>query len=236
MNRIMPDKIEELFNKIAPSYDFLNDLFSFGLHRIWKGKLLKALQPLPGEKWIDLCCGTGDLTVSIARHIQPQGNILGIDFSSQQLAVARKRVIQGQDLPITFIQQDVLDNHLKINSFNGAVMAYGLRNLVDTKKGIEEIYRLLKPGGRAGILDFNSSKNGSISSLFQKIYLRLIVVPIASMLKLKKEYEYIESSLKKFPNGIVQKQIAIDVGFENVRYKLLARGQMGILLLEKPRD
>ncbi len=235
MNRLMPGKIEELFNKIAPRYDFLNDLLSFGLHRIWKRKLLKFLQPIPGEKWIDLCCGTGDLTVLIARYLKPKGNVLGIDFSSHQLALAKKRVIKEKEFQITFIKQDVLENCLPRNSFNGVVMAYGLRNLSNTKEGIKEVYRLLKPGGRAGILDFNSFENGSINPLFQKVYLRLIVVPIASLFKLKKEYEYIESSLQNFPNGTVQKQIAIDAGFENVRYQLLARGQMGILLMEKPR-
>ena len=86
-----PKAIEELFDSVSYRYDFLNDLFSLGLHRLWKRKLLKLLEPLTGETWIDLCCGTGDLTLSIARLVGPSGSVLGLDFSSSQIFIAKKR-------------------------------------------------------------------------------------------------------------------------------------------------
>ena len=83
--------IEEMFNSISSKYDFLNDMFSFGFHRLWKRKLLDILNPIFGEKWIDLCCGTGDMSILLARYMKSSENITGIDSASQALLVARER-------------------------------------------------------------------------------------------------------------------------------------------------
>ena len=110
-------------------------------------------------------------------------------------------------------------------------MAYGLRNLSSSEDGLREAFRILKPGGRAGILDFRSFQGLSIRGLFQKIYLTLYVVPIASFLGLGKEYSYIKKSLVNFPSGAEQIHLALSIGFRKAEYKTLAIGQMGILLL-----
>ena len=83
--------IEEMFNSISSKYDFLNDMFSFGLHRLWKRKLLDILNPTFGEKWIDICCGTGDMSILLARYMKSSKNITGIDSASQALFIARER-------------------------------------------------------------------------------------------------------------------------------------------------
>ena len=83
--------VEEMFNSISSKYDFLNDIFSFGLHRFWKRRLLYILNPIFGEKWIDLCCGTGDMSILLARYMKSSENIIGIDSASQALLVARER-------------------------------------------------------------------------------------------------------------------------------------------------
>ena len=83
--------IKEMFNSISSRYDFLNDIFSFGLHRLWKKKLLNILNPNFGERWIDLCCGTGDMSILLARYMESSKNIIGIDSASEALLVARAR-------------------------------------------------------------------------------------------------------------------------------------------------
>ncbi len=226
-----PQAIEELFDSVSSKYDFLNDLFSFGLHRFWKRKLLTWLKPLSGEQWVDLCCGTGDLTLSIGSLVGPYGSVMGLDFSYSQILLAQKRSLSKPSLPVFWLRGDAMSTGLPSASFDGVVMAYGLRNLENPEIGLKEIYRLLKPGAKAGILDFNRSEEGSRASYFQKFYLRRVVVPIASMMGLGEEYAYLEKSLEIFPSGFEQEKIALSLGFKEVDYKLLAGGQMGALLV-----
>ena len=222
--------VEEMFNSISSKYDFLNDVFSFGLHRFWKRKLLYILNPTYGEKWIDLCCGTGDMTILLARYMKSSENITGIDSASKALSVARRRS-ENNYPSIEWINGDVLKTNFLSDQFDGLLMAYGLRNLSSYEDGLREVFRILKPGGRAGILDFRSFQGLSIRGLFQKIYLTLYVVPIASFLGLGKEYSYIKKSLVNFPSGAEQIHLALSIGFRKAEYKTLAIGQMGILLL-----
>ena len=222
--------VEEMFNSISSKYDFLNDVFSFGLHRFWKRKLLYILNPTYGEKWIDLCCGTGDMTMLLARYMKSSENITGIDSASKALSVARRRSKKNYT-SIEWINGDALKTNFLSHQFDGLLMAYGLRNLSSYEDGLREAFRILKPGGRAGILDFRSFKGLSIRGLFQKIYLTLYVIPIASFLGLGKEYSYIKKSLVNFPSGAEQIHLALSIGFRKAEYKTLAIGQMGILLL-----
>ena len=223
--------IEEMFNSISSKYDFLNDIFSFGLHRLWKKQLLDILNPISGEKWIDICCGTGDMTILLAKYMKSSKNITGIDSASQALLVARERSKQKYS-SIKWINGDALKTNLTSNEFDGLLMAYGLRNLSSSYEGLREAFRILKPGGRAGILDFRSFKVDSIQGLFQKTYLTLYVVPLASIFGLGREYSYIKKSLVNFPSGPKQIHLAISAGFKKAEYQTIANGQMGILLLE----
>ena len=223
--------IEEMFNSISSKYDLLNDIFSLGLHRFWKRKLLDILNPTFGENWIDLCCGTGDMSILLARHMKSSDNITGIDSASKALLVARERSKKNYS-SINWINGDALATNLPLHQFDGLLMAYGLRNLSSYKTGLREAFRILKPGGRAGILDFRSFQRISIQGLFQKIYLSIYVVPIASAFGLGKEYSYIKKSLVNFPSGSKQIHLALSAGFKKAKYQTLAMGQMGILLLE----
>jgi len=225
-----PQAIENLFNEIAPNYDRLNDLLSLGLHRAWKRHLLFLVSPVPGEKGLDLCCGTGDLALSLAQRLRPSGTVFGVDSASEPLEIAKKRSQKEVGASISWVKGDALATGLPSNCFDGVVMAYGLRNLSNPLAGLKEIYRLLKPDGRAGILDFSQTADNSLSSLFQKFYLRKIVVPIATKAGLREHYIYLEESLKLFPEGDSQKSFALEIGFKNAEYRRLAFGQMGILL------
>ena len=131
------------------------------------------------------------------------------------------------------MQGDALNTGLFSEQFDGAVMAFGLRNLSDTLEGLSELHRILKPGARAGILDFNKLPDGTAAERFQKFYLRKIVVPFASQADLKNHYAYLEESLKTFPDGAAQKLLAVKAGFSSALHRPIALGQMGVLLLQK---
>ena len=228
-----PAAVEQLFDAVAPRYDQLNDWLSLGLHRQWKRQLVRSLQPLPGETWIDLCCGTGDLALELARCLRPGGRVIGMDSAAAPLQVARERQSRQPWLPTEWLQGDAMDTGLPQASADGVVMAYGLRNLADPGAGLAEIHRLLKPGGRAGVLDFNRLPAEAPAAAFQRFYLRRLVVPVAAAVGLRDQYAYLEDSLKLFPDGQAQEQLALNAGFAVARHQSLVAGQMGLLLLQR---
>lgn len=226
-------KVKTIFNKISIRYDLLNSLLSFGLHKFWKKKLIALLKPKDGEEWADLCCGTGDLAFLIYKKVRPHGSIIGIDSANEILDMAKKKSALVNNKFIKWELKDVLEMDEANNKFDGICMSYGLRNLNSFEEGIKKVFSLLKDGGRAGFLDFNHSRKNSISNLFQKIYLRLVVVPVSRLFNLSQEYAYIENSIKIFPKGKKLASFAREVGFKNIEYRTIFCGQMGILILWK---
>ena len=227
------NEVKTIFNKVSCSYDFLNNLLSLGLHRFWKNKLVNLLKPIDGEHWADLCCGTGDLSFLIFNKVMPNGSVTGIDSAKEILNIARKKSKLIGNKFIIWKMQDIFQIDESVNIYNGICMSYGLRNLVNVEEGFKKVFNLLSDQGRAGFLDFNHSKLNSVADLFQKIYLRIVVVPISKFFKLSKEYSYIEKSIKDFPDGNKLIHIANKVGFKKAKYTTIFFNQMGILILEK---
>ena len=227
------NEVKNIFNKVSGNYDYLNSLLSFGLHKSWKKKLVDLLKPIDGENWADLCCGTGDLSFLIFEKVRPNGSVTGIDSAKEILNIAMERSKLIGNKFIRWEIKDILEIDENLKNYDGICMSYGLRNLVNVEEGLKKVFNLLSDRGRAGFLDFNHSKLNSIADLFQKIYLRFVVVPISKIFKLSKEYSYIEKSIKNFPDGRKLIQIARRVGFKKVEYKTIFFNQMGILILEK---
>ncbi len=226
-----PRLVENLFDEAAPTYDYLNDLLSLGLHRTWKKQLLNWVDPKSGENWIDLCCGTGDMAIKLAKFVSPGGKVLGLDSAEVPLSLAKERVIKEDCDSISWMKADALATGLPSSEFDGCVMAYGLRNVANPYEALVEIRRILKPNARAGLLDFNHLDEGTFGHAFQTFYLRNVVVPIASRLGLREHYTYLEESIKNFPTGHEQVEIASEAGFSKVRYQSIAFGLMGVLLI-----
>ncbi|MFM7264825.1 MAG: bifunctional demethylmenaquinone methyltransferase/2-methoxy-6-polyprenyl-1,4-benzoquinol methylase UbiE [Cyanobium sp.] len=224
-----PASVRGLFEDIAPRYDALNDLLSLGLHRLWKRQAVLRLRPAPGQRLVDLCCGTGDLALVLAGRVHPGGLVLGLDAAAAPLDLARRRSALQPWLPLEWRQGDAMATGLPDGWAHGAAMAYGLRNLADPAGGLGELRRLLRPGGRAVVLDFNRPSPGSLPAVFQRLYLRQVVVPAARSFGLEEHYAYLESSLARFPTAPEQEQLAREAGFGSVRHLPLAAGLMGLL-------
>ena len=227
------NEVKTIFNQISCSYDFLNNLLSLGFHKYWKKELVDLLKPIDGENWADLCCGTGDLSFLIFEKVRPNGSVTGIDSAKEILHIAMERSKLIGNKYIFWEMKDILEIDENSKNYDGICMSYGLRNLVNVEDGLKKVFNLLSDRGRAGFLDFNHSKFNSFSDLFQKLYLRFVVVPISKIFKLNKEYSYIEKSIKNFPEGSKLMLIAMGVGFKKVEYKTIFFNQMGILILEK---
>jgi ubiquinone/menaquinone biosynthesis methyltransferase len=229
----MTEEIRTIFNKIAPVYDQLNDQLSLGQHRIWKQMTIKWTQIQPGNIGLDLCCGSGDLTFLLARKITNSGQTYGVDFSCNLLEAAKKRCENYYPQPqINWLEADVLNLPFDNNYFHVATMGYGLRNVQNIPLCLQEIYRVLKPGGKAAILDFHRPSNPYIRNI-QQWYLDNCVVPLATQMGLQEEYAYISPSLDRFPIGSEQKKIAQEIGFSEVTHYPIANGMMGVLVVSK---
>ncbi|OUL24887.1 bifunctional demethylmenaquinone methyltransferase/2-methoxy-6-polyprenyl-1,4-benzoquinol methylase UbiE [Nostoc sp. 106C] len=229
----MTHEIRAIFDRIAPVYDQLNDWLSLGQHRIWKAMAIKWSNPQPGDICLDLCCGSGDIAIGLARHVGATGQVYGVDFSSNLLAMAKERSQRHYLQPIiTWVEADVLDLPFEDNKFDAATMGYGLRNVKDIPRSLKELYRVLKPGAKAAILDFHRPENPQLRS-FQQWYLENIVVPAATQLGVKEEYAYISPSLDRFPIGKEQVELASQVGFAAATHYPIANGMMGVLVVSK---
>ncbi len=157
-------RVNDLFNTIAPRYDLINDLQSFGLHRLWKRRLVRLADPRSGQRALDLCCGTGDVALALAGRGL---DVVGLDFSEPMLAVARKRVplrprgasVGGANGGPQFITGDAQQIPFPDETFDLVTISYGLRNLADWECGLREMRRVAKPGGRLLVLDFGKPDN-----------------------------------------------------------------------------
>jgi demethylmenaquinone methyltransferase/2-methoxy-6-polyprenyl-1,4-benzoquinol methylase len=205
-------RVGDLFARIAPRYDLINDLQSFGLHRWWKRRVVKLANIQRGQRALDLCCGTGDVAFALARQ---GAEVVGLDFSEPMLEIARQRshrhapAAQGQSAAGNpqFIRGDAEQIPFPENSFDVVTISYGLRNLADWQRGLGEMWRVTKPGGRVLVLDFGKPANAVLRRIYFA-YLRF-VVPVFGKVFCgdAAAYAYILESLKVYPaqEGVAEK-------------------------------
>jgi demethylmenaquinone methyltransferase/2-methoxy-6-polyprenyl-1,4-benzoquinol methylase len=229
-------KVNDLFAAIARRYDLLNDLQSFGLHRRWKRRVIELAAIQPGNRALDLCCGTGDLALALARR---GAAVIGLDFSAAMLDVAESRNTipdskTGARNP-TFIQDDAQQIPFPDGTFDAVTVGYGLRNLTKWEQGLDEMHRVAKPGGRLVVLDFGKPAN----ALWRAIYfghLRCFVPLIGRLFCGNADaYAYILESLKQYP---AQQAVAAkmrELKLVNVQIINFLGGAMAINCGEKPK-
>ena len=227
-------KVGDLFAAIAPRYDLINDLQSFGLHRWWKRRLVKLAAPRPGLRALDLCCGTGDVAFALAGQ---GAEVTGLDFSEPMLAVARnrsQRSPKSEVLSPKFLHGDAQQIPFPDESFDIVTVSYGLRNLASWELGLSEMWRVAKPGGRLLVLDFGKPDNAAWRALYFG-YLR-VFVPVFGKVFCGdgQTHAYILESLQHYPaqHGVAAKMQ--EMGCHDVRIVPLLGGVMTINFGVKP--
>ncbi|MDB6028155.1 MAG: ubiE [Verrucomicrobiales bacterium] len=225
-------KVNDLFAAIAPRYDLINDLQSFWLHRLWKRQLIRLAAVKPGEHALDICCGTGDISFLLANA---GAEVVGLDFSQAMLEVAATRNQKSHLSHPGFIRGDAQAVPFPDNHFEIVTVGYGLRNLPKWSRGLEEMWRVAKPGGRLLVLDFGKPDNVIWRKLYFA-YLKLFV-PVFGKLFCGDfdTHAYILESLKNYPaqRGVEKKMK--EIGCEEVRTINLLGGIMSINYAKKPR-
>ena len=217
-------KVQDLFATVAPRYDLINDLQSFGLHRWWKGRLVAWAAPVKGERALDVCSGTGDIALALAAK---GAAVTGLDFSEPMLRIARTHAA-SRSANVAFIQGDAQSLPFADNFFDIVTVGYGLRNLADWKTGLREMHRVAKPGGRLLVLDFGKPENGLWRHLYFS-YLRRIV-PLFGKIFCgdSQTHAYVLESLNHYP---AQQGIAAamkEIGCTDVAVANLLGGAMSI--------
>lgn len=220
-------RVNALFGRIARRYDFLNDLQSFGLHRLWKRRVVELAKLQANEDVLDVCCGTGDLAIGLA---QGGGRVTGLDFTAEMLAVARRR---SGAMEIQWVQGDAQEMPFENDSFHVVTVGYGLRNLASWERGLEEMLRVAKPGGRLLILEFGKPRFAPWRACYFG-YLRA-VVPLLGWLFAGSAaaYAYILESLRHYPGQRGVEAKMLELGMRQVRTIDILGGLMSINYGEK---
>jgi len=211
--RLAPDAVRSMFDRIAPVYDAMNRAMTAGLDQRWRNEAARAVVS-PGDRVLDSCCGTGDLAIACLRA---GGRVTGLDFSERMLQRARRKSDQ-----IEWVEGDALALPFADGSFDAATVGFGVRNLEDLSKGLEELRRVLRPGARLGILEI-TTPHGLLRP-FYKLWFDVLVPLAGKLLPGGSAYTYLPASVRRFPEAKELAELMESAGFEQVRYRFVAGG------------
>jgi demethylmenaquinone methyltransferase / 2-methoxy-6-polyprenyl-1,4-benzoquinol methylase len=212
--RLPSEGVRRMFDRIAPFYDLMNKVMTAGLDRRWRKATIRETVK-PGDRVLDACCGTGDLAV--AAQGAGAGEIVGVDFSERMLERARRK---GPELE--WVQADVLALPFQDASFDGVVVGFGVRNVEDLEAAIREFRRVLKPGGRLGILEITTPR-GPLK-VFYRVWFDRIVPLLGRLLPGGDAYTYLPASVRRFPGPEDLAELLRASGFDGVRFRRFGGG------------
>jgi len=218
-----------MFSGIAHRYDLLNMLLSVGQDRRWRRRAAQLTRVRPGQSVLDICTGTGALAAGLRARVGPQGRVVGLDLTEAMVVGARRRVPQ-----VEFVVGDALHLPFADASFDAASMAFGLRNIADHQGALSEMLRVLRPGGRAVILEFSTVSR--YLRPWYTLYNRTVIPVVArGLLGKAGAYQYLTDSIAAFPSPLVVSRWLREAGFEGVRYQRLSLGIVAIHIGFRPR-
>lgn len=229
--------VKETFNAIAGRYDLMNSLMSLGLDKRWRRIAVKCVGAKPGMHILDVCCGTGQLSLEIGKNVSPQGKVTGLDFSQKMLDVAKKSLELSPNRDnIQFIQGDAMALPFPDNSFDGVTVGWGLRNLPDLRQGIKEMTRVVKPGGKVVSLDMAKPNLPGFKQVYWLYFEKL--VPLMGKIWAKKSsaYQYLHDSAREFPAQQELARIFAECGLLETYYDNLAGGVVAVVCGSKRRN
>lgn len=192
------ETIRAMFSKVASRYDHANQVLSFGVHHLWRNRLVKESKVRPGDSVLDCATGTGDLAIAFKKAVGPSGAVIGTDFCAEMLAPAPAKA-ERLGLKIQFEQADVTRLPYASESFDVASISFGIRNVENPSKGLSEMARVLKPGGRLMVLEFGQSRLPVFGPLYE-LYSEHVLPRLGGWVSGQKDaYRYLQASSAAFP-------------------------------------
>ncbi|HEX5514110.1 MAG TPA: bifunctional demethylmenaquinone methyltransferase/2-methoxy-6-polyprenyl-1,4-benzoquinol methylase UbiE [Gammaproteobacteria bacterium] len=222
-------RVESVFRSVSGKYDLMNDLMSLGLHRLWKSHAINLAQVRPGMQCLDLAAGTGDLSAKLAKRVGPQGRVVVSDINEAMLNRGRDRLINdGLVGNIEFLLANAEHLPLPDNSFDRVTIGFGLRNVTDKDQALREMYRVLKPGGMALILEFSNLYLKPLKPLYD-LYSFQVLPRLGQMVAGDADsYRYLAESIRMHPDQDTLRDMMVAAGFEDCEYFNLNGGLVAI--------
>jgi demethylmenaquinone methyltransferase/2-methoxy-6-polyprenyl-1,4-benzoquinol methylase len=229
-------QVGEMFDKIAPRYDFMNRFLSAGTDRIWRRKAIKMLRNDRPQHILDVATGTGDMAIMAARLLSP-AQITGIDLSEKMLEIGRRKVEKEKSgTKIALHRGDGETINFADNTFDAVMVSFGVRNFENLEKGLQEIFRVMKPGAQLIVLEFSKPRTPGIKQLYN-LYMGIIAPQLAKWFNQnKKAYEYLNESARAFPDRQQFVGILNKTGFSGTSFKSLSLGICCIYSGRKPKS
>ncbi len=220
-------EVNSMFDRISGVYDRMNRVMTAGLDQSWRRRAAERARLEPGMKALDLCCGTGDLALALARRVGPEGSVTGADFSRPMLGLAERKAQSAGLSQVSFQWADALDLPFEDESFDAVTIAFGARNLADLDRGLAGMKRVLVPGGRLVILEITQPRRQPLAGFFS-IWFDRIVPQLGKLAGDSPAYSYLPESVRSFPDAPALAARMDGAGFRHVRWTLLAGGIIAI--------
>ncbi len=211
-----------MFDRIAGFYDLMNSVMTAGLHHTWRRRAADLAQLNPGDHALDVATGTGDLAFELARRVGPEGEVIGSDFSEEMLERARAKA-KPADAAVRFESGNALELPYPDDSFAAATVGFGARNFSDLDRGLAEMARVVRPGGRVVVLEITTPQRPPLSWFFAAWFDR-IVPSLGRLAGDPEAYSYLPNSVKRFPEPSALAGVMAGAGLERVRWILTAGG------------
>jgi demethylmenaquinone methyltransferase/2-methoxy-6-polyprenyl-1,4-benzoquinol methylase len=217
----MSEKVQQMFASIAGRYDLTNDVLSFGVHRLWRRKLVQLAHISPGQRVLDICCGTGDLAFACKNAVGSSGHVEAIDFVPEMIELAKSKAEQFEDSP-SFSVGDAMNLQIESETFDVATVGFGIRNVDNPAECSREILRVLKPQGTFAVLEFGQPRLPIFREIYQ-LYSDYLMPKIGGLLTGNEEaYRYLPETSQAFIAGESFVSMLKESGFSEARmYPLL---------------
>lgn len=216
-----------MFGRVATRYDLLNTVMTAGLHHRWRERAVDRAEVSPGDSVLDVCCGTGDLALELAGRVAPGGHVVGCDFSEPMLDLAREKASARDASGLRFEWADALSLPYDADRFDAVTVGFGVRNLADLDRGLREMTRVLRPGGRLVVLEITQPTRPPLSTFYSLWFDR--VVPLLGAFSDDAEaYSYLPESVRSFPPPLRLAEMMDAAGLERIRWTVLAGGIIAI--------
>jgi len=218
------DFVKDMFDRIAPKYDFLNRVLSLRQDTVWRTQMVKAVRLKKNSRILDIACGTCDVALEAGSQLQGQTEILGLDFSFGMLALGQKKLKKQNNKSIALINGDALHLPFRQGIFDAVLIAFGIRNIMNRQSAVSAFLSVLKKGGRLAVLELTTPQKGLLRSFYLLYFQRLLPLIGSFFSKDPNAYQYLPESVLKFPTPVEFAAIMKEAGFKDIRFKQMTFG------------